>query len=813
MPGTAERQHVPEEKFGTDTPQVENGSLSTVKDELPKDDTQLTTDVTVKSGPEAKVATQPPNPCPSGSQPTREAISDPGEDVRGFDRVGELWTSGPHVKKNPGTSNGIMGKNMPYVPGHGSLHPAPWEPLRSFPSSGKLYRNPSDNPTSLQRYSSLGSFNDGATSANFNGLPWQSMDFTGSRRNPAFEPVKPKKCFVCPFCCKIFERSGHLERHVRIHTGEKPYGCQICGRFFNQKGSLKIHLKTHTNEMLEAQQQESKVYNTQPLMISGASTSGPATLAEHTSDSAYDVSHGEQAVTVKLEPETDDVLPPGNAHGIADQANFLWTSIIEESGRSLSPLASTYSSHAASVVSHMVKDWLGPGSGPASETGGYGSPSKDVPLVKGKDDMEMMLQEQYAVMDTSQEGASTFEVPDLNDLEEGCSTEFANADQDTAAFTIKEEAPEEAVWTRRSSESIGHAMQYSNTSTETHLLEEPSQLSNAEFTNDGTQFAVSHNPRQRGEETNDLQLTIKMEKEEGHSALSRDRCQHGTGKQNQLPGDFSLDDRENQLWSSIIEGNDIDAGFLDFSSVVEEYSNTFPNHPDTQTFPGGHCKSGSAPQSAPKLPCKTPYSNEYQKDTPAQGSTFQSSRSPPITHGPQQDGQNEHAAYPPRNPQVHSLHEHSERDATATAASDRPAFALDGFHHPATATHHHRPSMGAGGGAATRGYICALCGKAFARLHQFKLHQQSHKRRRAFWCGVCGKSFQCSSHLNIHHRTHTGEKPYGCGQCGKRFTQQSSLRVHQRTHSGERPYSCTQCGKTFILLHHLKRHRIIHAYS
>uniref|UniRef100_A0A8C9ZZB9 C2H2-type domain-containing protein n=1 Tax=Sander lucioperca TaxID=283035 RepID=A0A8C9ZZB9_SANLU len=103
--------------------------------------------------------------------------------------------------------------------------------------------------------------------------------------------------------------------------------------------------------------------------------------------------------------------------------------------------------------------------------------------------------------------------------------------------------------------------------------------------------------------------------------------------------------------------------------------------------------------------------------------------------------------------------------------------------------------------------------KTFGRLHQFKLHQQSHKRKRAFWCTVCGKSFQCSSHLSIHHRTHTGEKPYGCGQCGKRFTQQSSLRVHQRTHSGERPYSCSLCGKSFILMHHLKRHRIIHTYS
>ncbi|CAL8366200.1 unnamed protein product [Boreogadus saida] len=408
---------------------------------------------------------------------------------------------------------------------------------------------------------------------------------------------------------------------------------------------------------------------------------------------------------------------------------------------------------------------------------------------------------------------------------------FANADQDAAAFAIKEETPDEAVWRRRSSDSIGHAMRYSNPSAEAHPLDEPGgQLSNAEFTNEGTPsnhfHAVSRHPGLRGEETHsDLQLTIKMEKEEeeGHPAGSgRERCQHGgsAGKQNPPPpplpggggGGFSLDDRENQLWSSIIEGNDIDAGFLDFSSVVEEYSSAFPSHPDnTHAFPGGHCKAGAAgpPSSAaaaPKPPCKAPYGGEYQKDVAA--AAFQ---------------------IPGR---AHPAHEPSERDADP----DRPAFSPDGFppphhhhhhqhhqHHQqnpppaggaAGAAHHHRAgSAASAAGGATRGYICSLCGKAFARLHQFKLHQQSHKRRRAFWCGVCGKSFQCSSHLNIHHRTHTGEKPYGCGQCGKRFTQQSSLRVHQRTHSGERPYGCAQCGKTFILLHHLKRHRIIHAYS
>ncbi|XP_055767419.1 zinc finger protein 182-like isoform X1 [Salvelinus fontinalis] len=60
------------------------------------------------------------------------------------------------------------------------------------------------------------------------------------------ERRRAKRFHKCPDCGKEFTQANKLERHMRTHTGERPYQCSVCGMRFNQKGNLKTHFKVHT---------------------------------------------------------------------------------------------------------------------------------------------------------------------------------------------------------------------------------------------------------------------------------------------------------------------------------------------------------------------------------------------------------------------------------------------------------------------------------------------------------------------------------------------------------------------------------------
>lgn len=66
---------------------------------------------------------------------------------------------------------------------------------------------------------------------------------------PSKTPVHQRP-YPCPVesCDRRFSRSDELSRHLRIHTGHKPFQCRICMRTFSRSDHLTTHIRTHTGE-------------------------------------------------------------------------------------------------------------------------------------------------------------------------------------------------------------------------------------------------------------------------------------------------------------------------------------------------------------------------------------------------------------------------------------------------------------------------------------------------------------------------------------------------------------------------------------
>uniref|UniRef100_A0A3Q1HM31 Uncharacterized protein n=1 Tax=Anabas testudineus TaxID=64144 RepID=A0A3Q1HM31_ANATE len=128
------------------------------------------------------------------------------------------------------------------------------------------------------------------------------MNFSAEQVSKDQKPKKPGK-YVCEYCSRACAKPSVLLKHIRSHTGERPYPCVTCGFSFKTKSNLYKHKKSHAHAI--------------KLGLIARSESGGGSLSQESDKALGTHSEAEESGDSDEEGSTADLDPDSSQSSVA----------------------------------------------------------------------------------------------------------------------------------------------------------------------------------------------------------------------------------------------------------------------------------------------------------------------------------------------------------------------------------------------------------------------------------------------------------------------------------------------------------------